>query len=400
MNDSLPALILKKGEDRRLRAGHLWIFSNEVDVQRSPLTGFTAGNLVRVEAAGGRPLGLAYVNPRSLIAARLLTHGKALPDFNALLRRRLRTALALRERLFEQPYYRLVFGESDLLPGLVVDRYGDVLVVQIATAGMEARREAIIEALTAEFAPAGILVQNQLPMRELEGLPVGEAEVIGKLPDTLKVIENGLEFAVNVAGGQKTGWFFDQRDNRARLKRYVKDRRVLDLFSYAGGWGVSAKAWGASEVLCVDASGPAIEMAQANAALNGEKITTRVQDAFQALAELREAGEKFDVVIVDPPAFIKRRKDFRAGLAGYQRLNQAALQVTAQDGILVSCSCSHHLGEQELLNVIQRSARHVDRYAQLLEWGHQAVDHPEHPAIPETRYLKAVTLRVLGNEQA
>lgn len=398
MSTELPALTLKKGEDRRLRAGHLWIFSNEVDVARTPLTAFQPGELARVEAAGGRPLGLAYVNPHSLISARLLTHGKALPDFNALLRRRLRSALALRERLFDQPYYRLVFGESDLLPGLVVDRFGDVLVVQIATAGMEARREAIIDALKAELAPRGIVIQNQLPIRELEGLPVGTVETIGEVPEKLRVIENGLEFAVDLSTGQKTGWFFDQRDNRARLARYVKDRRVLDVFSYAGGWGVTAAKAGASAVTCVDSSAGALDMARANAALNNVAIDTLEADAFKALADLREAGEKFDVVIVDPPAFIKRRKDFKAGLAGYQRLNQAALQVIANDGILISCSCSHHLPEQELLGVIQRSARHVDRFAQLLEWGHQAVDHPEHPAIPETRYLKAVTLRVLAND--
>jgi len=398
MTNQLPSLILKKGEDRRLRAGHLWIFSNEVDTKRSPLVGFEAGALVQVEAAGGRPLGLAYINPHSLIAARLLTHGKALPDFGALLRRRLRTALALRERLFEQPYYRLVFGESDLLPGLVVDRFGDVLVVQIATAGMEARRATIIEALQTEIAPRGMVIQNQLPMRELEGLPTGVPEVIGEVPEKLTVIENGLTFSVNMAAGQKTGWFFDQRDNRARLARYVKGRRVLDLFSYAGGWGVTAAKAGASQVLCVDSSAGALEMARENAALNGVAVETMEEDAFKALAALREAGEKFDVVTVDPPAFVKRRKDFKAGIAGYQRLNQAALQVVAQDGILVSCSCSHHLPEQELLNIVQRSARHVDRYAQLLEWGHQSVDHPEHPAIPETRYLKSVTLRVISNE--
>ncbi|HEX6928249.1 MAG TPA: class I SAM-dependent rRNA methyltransferase, partial [Gammaproteobacteria bacterium] len=271
-------------------------------------------------------------------------------------------------------------------------------VVQIATAGMEARRDAVIDTLRTELVPRGIVIQNHLPVRELEGLPVGDAETIGDVPDTLQVIENGLEFAVDIAAGQKTGWFFDQRDNRARLKRYVQGRRVLDLFSYAGGWGVTAAKAGASQVICVDSSASALEMARANAALNDVAIETMTEDAFKALAAFREAGEKFDVVVVDPPAFIKRRKDFKAGLAGYQRLNQAALQIVEQDGILVSCSCSHHLGEQELLNAIQRSARHVDRYAQLLEWGRQSVDHPEHPAIPETRYLKAVTLRVLGND--
>jgi len=395
MSDELAPLILKRGEDRRLRAGHLWVFSNEVDVTRSPLTAFAPGQLASVEAANGRPLGLAYVNPHSLIAARLLTHGKHLPDFGALLRRRLRQALALRERLFDEPYYRLVFGESDLLPGLVVDRFGDVLVMQISTAGMEARRDEIIAALQAEVEPRSIVIQNHLPMRELEGLPVGTQEVIGQPPGPLRIRENGLDFEIDLERGQKTGWFYDQRDNRARLMRHVKGARVLDVFSYAGAWGVTAAASGAKSVTCVDSSEAALDMARRNAGLNKVAVDTVHKDAFQALADFREAGEKFDIVIIDPPAFIKRRKDYKAGLAGYQRLNQAALQLVAPGGLLVSCSCSHHLSETDLVGAIQRSARHLDRFVQLLEWGHQAVDHPEHPAIPETRYLKAVTMRVV-----
>lgn len=400
---SLPALILKKGEDRRLRAGHLWVFSNEVDVKRTPLTEFQPGDLVQVQGTGGRTLGMAYVNPHSLIAARLLTHGSATPDFEPWLTRRVRQAMRLREMLFNEPYYRLVFGESDGLPGLVVDRFADTLVVQITTAGMEARRDAIIRTLQAEVQPKGIVLQNHVPMRELEGLPLGDREVIGEVDDRLRVIENGLEFEVTRDTGQKTGWFYDQRDNRARLGRYCqsagKGKRVLDVFSYVGAWGVTAAAAGASEVTCVDSSAEALEMAQRNAQLNDVSINTITGDAFKVLADLREQREKFDVVIIDPPAFIKRRKDYKSGLAGYQKLNQMALQVLeANDGLLVSCSCSHHLPERELAKIIQRASRHVDRYAQILEWGRQAVDHPEHPAIPETRYLKACTVRVLPGD--
>lgn len=396
---SLPALILKNGEDRRLRAGHLWVFSNEVDVSRTPLTAFKPGDLVQVRGTGGRPLGMAYVNPHSLIAARLLTHGAATPEFELWLTRRVRQAAKLREALFEQPYYRLIFGESDGLPGLVVDRYGDTLVVQISTAGMEARRDAIIRTLQAEISPKGIVMQNHVPMRELEGLPVGDREVIGEAGDTLEVFENGLRFEVSREAGQKTGFFYDQRDNRARLGRYVKGKRVLDVFSYIGAWGVTAAKAGASDVTCVDSSASALEMAQHNAKLNDVSINTLKGDAFDVLADLREQREKFDVVIIDPPAFIKRRKDYKTGLAGYQKLNQMALQVLEADGgILVSASCSHHLPERELAKIIQRASRHVDRYAQILEWGQQAVDHPEHPAIPETRYLKACFTRILPGD--
>lgn len=396
---SLPELILKKGEDRRLRAGHLWVFSNEVDVARTALTAFKPGDLVQVRSGGGRPLGMAYVNPHSLIAARLLTHGSAVPEFEPWLTQRVRQAKALRESLFDAPYYRLVFGESDGLPGLVVDRYDETLVVQISTAGMEARRDAIIRTLQAEIQPRGIVIQNHVPMRELEGLPLGDAEVIGEVDDVLHIVENGLRFEVTRDAGQKTGWFYDQRDNRSRLARYVKGKRVLDVFSYVGAWGITAAAAGASEVTCVDSSESALEMARHNAELNGVNINTIAGDAFDVLANLREQREKFDVVIIDPPAFIKRRKDYKSGLAGYQRLNQMALQlVDAHGGILVSCSCSQHLPDRELAKIIQRASRHVDRYAQILEWGQQAVDHPEHPAIPETRYLKACTVRVLPGD--
>jgi 23S rRNA (cytosine1962-C5)-methyltransferase len=396
---SLPELILKKGEDRRLRAGHLWVFSNEVDVARTALTAFKPGDLVQVRSGGGRPLGMAYVNPHSLIAARLLTHGSAVPEFEPWLTQRVRQAKALRESLFDAPYYRLVFGESDGLPGLVVDRYDGTLVVQISTAGMEARRDAIIRTLQAEIQPRGIVIQNHVPMRELEGLPLGDAEVIGEVDDVLHIVENGLRFEVTRDAGQKTGWFYDQRDNRARLARYVKGKRVLDVFSYVGAWGITAAAAGASEVTCVDSSEAALEMARHNAELNDVNINTIAGDAFDVLANLREQREKFDVVIIDPPAFIKRRKDYKSGLAGYQRLNQMALQlVDAHGGILVSCSCSQHLPDRELAKIIQRASRHVDRYAQILEWGQQAVDHPEHPAIPETRYLKACTVRVLPGD--
>ena len=392
---SLPELKLRKNEERRLKAGHLWVFSNEVDVKATPLTDFAPGDQAQVVAHNGKPLGIAYVNPKSLIAARLLTHGKAAPVVSGLIVHRLNQALGLRKRLFDAPYYRLVFGESDGLPGLIVDRFDGVLVVQISTAGMDVLKDDIIAALNKVLKPDGIVIQNHLPMRELEGLPTGEPEIIGEVPDTLEVLENGLRYAIDFSKGQKTGWFFDQRENRLKLPRYVEGKRVLDVFSYAGGWGMTAAKAGASEVTLVDSSAAALAMAERSAALNELALKTLEGDAFKVLAELREAGEKFDVVIVDPPAFIKRKKDYRAGLDAYQRINQAALQVLETDGILVSCSCSQHLSEQDLARAIQRAARHVDRFAQVLEHCHQASDHPEHPAIPETRYLKGYVTRIL-----
>jgi 23S rRNA (cytosine1962-C5)-methyltransferase len=393
---ALAALRLKKNEERRLRAGHLWIYSNEVDTAKTPLTGFAPGQLVLIEAANGKPLGTGYVNPHSLICARLVSRDPAHALGRSLLVHRLNIALALRERLYAQPFYRLVHGEGDALPGLIVDRYGDVLVVQFTTAGMEQARDAVIAALDKVLRPKGILLRNDSPIRVLEGLH-SYVEVMGEVPDQVELEENGARFRVSVQAGQKTGWFYDQRENRARLARYVPGMRVLDLFSYSGGWGVQAAAAGAREVLCVDASQDALEQVGVNAQLNTvqERVQVRKGDAFDVLRDLREAREHFDVVVLDPPAFIKRKKDVKAGIEAYQRINQQAMQVLAKDGILVSASCSYHLEAATLQQLVLAASRHVDRSLQILERGRQGADHPAHPAIPETEYLKALYCRVL-----
>lgn len=393
---SLAPLRLKKNEDRRLKAGHPWIYSNEVDTQATPLTGFAPGQQVVVVANNGKPMGLAYVNPHSLIAARLFGRDEHLLD-RSLIVHRLKIALGLRERLFPTPHYRLVHGEADGLPGLVVDRYGDVLVAQITTAGMEAVREAIVDALVKVLKPSGILLRNDTASRGLEGLEQGIELAFGEVPEEVELIENGATFRVRPWDGQKTGWFYDQADNRARLPRYVKGARVLDLFSYMGGWGVQALRHGASEAVCVDASALALEQTQVNAGLNGvgEGLRTIEGDVFEVLRGLREERERFDVVVCDPPAFIKRRKDVEAGLAAYRRVNQMAMQVLSRDGILISCSCSHHLQRDKLPELMWAAARHVDRSMQILEFGRQGADHPVHPAIPETDYLKSVYARLL-----
>ncbi|MBS0373149.1 MAG: class I SAM-dependent rRNA methyltransferase [Proteobacteria bacterium] len=390
----LPVLRLKRHEERRIAAGHLWVFSNEVDTAATPLTAFEPGALVAVHSDRDRFLGYAYVNPHSLIAARILGRDPAFPPGPSLLVHRLRVALALRERLYPVPYYRLVHGESDLLPGLVVDRYGEVLVAQIATAGMEAQREAIAAALDKVVKPSAIVFKNDSGARELEGLPKYVAAAKGELPPRLSVIEAGLHFTVALEGAQKTGWFYDQAANRRQfLPLLAGARRVLDVFSYAGAWGVPVARTGA-EVTCVDSSAAALEAASANAAANGTTLVTRRGDAFDVLEELHAGREKFDAVIVDPPAFIKRRKDAAKGEAAYKRLNQLAMQLLPRDGLLLSCSCSYHLEPAALLEAIQRGARHLGRFAQVIGSGGQSPDHPVHPAIPETRYLKAVLCRV------
>ncbi len=396
---SLPSLRLKANADRRLRAGHLWVYSNEIDVAATPLHGFAAGDQAILEAAGGKPLGVVAISPNNLICARVLSRDVKHVLDKSLLVHRINVALSLRERLFDQPCYRLVYGDSDLLPGLVVDRFFDILVVQLASAAMERHKDEVLAALIQVLKPSGILLKNDSAARDAEGLERYVDTAFGVVPEWVALEENGVKFEAPVIEGQKTGWFYDHRMNRARLAPYVKGKRVLDLFSYIGGWGVQAAAFGATEVMCVDASGFALDGVERNAALNGlsEQVACIEGDVFAALKELKSAEERFDVVIADPPAFIKRKKDLKNGEAAYRRLNEAAMRLLNKDGLLVSASCSMHLPEDDLQNILLTSARHLDRNIQLLERGAQGPDHPVHPAILETRYIKSLTCRLLPN---
>jgi 23S rRNA (cytosine1962-C5)-methyltransferase len=261
---------------------------------------------------------------------------------------------------------------------------------------MERVRDEVLGALEEVVSPTGILWRNDTSSRELEGLDSYVATAAGEVPDETEIRENGVRFVVPLSGGQKTGWFYDHRQNRERMTRYVRGRRVLDLFSYAGGWGVQAAVAGAAEVVCADSSEPALALASRSAGLNGvgERVRTRQGDAFETLRELRAEGERFDAIILDPPAFIKRRRDAKQGEKAYHRLNRLAMELLAPDGFLVSASCSFHLSRDALLGVLLRASREVGRDLQILEEGHQAADHPVHPAIPETSYLKSFIARV------
>lgn len=391
----LETLRLNRHEERRLQGGHLWIYSNEVNSKETPLKQFMPGEQVRVEAHNGKFLGSAYVNPQSLICGRLFSRQPCRLD-QALLLSRLNQALSLRSRLFSQPYYRLVYGESDLLPGLVVDRFGKHLSIQLNTAGMEVLKSEIIEALITLLDPESILLRNDSSMRHLEGL---EQEVLiahGTPPQEVELLENNVRMLAPLHNGQKTGWFYDQRPNRALLKNFVQGKRVLDVFSYVGSFAVQAAVFGAKEVMAVDASRFALEMAEKNAALNGmDKIFSGAEgDAFDVLKALKQEGEKFDVIVVDPPAFIKRKKDHKEGLRAYHRINELAMRLLSNDGLLLSASCSMHLERDELLDVLRSSGRRLNHHVQILFEGGQGSDHPVHPAIPETCYLKAFLARV------
>ena len=392
----LAVLRLKPNEDKRLKQGHLWIYSNEVDTKVTPLKSFEPGQQVVVEAANGKPLGLAYVNPNTLICARLLSRSVKGVLGKKLLKKRIQAAQALRELYYAEPFYRLVYGESDALPGLVIDRFGDVFSVQISTAGMEAVKEEILEVISNLYQPQAIMLKNDLPARELEGLPRYEEVAAGSLPDELVIIENKTEFVLPLEGGQKTGWFYDHREARRQLQELMKGKRVLDVFSYLGGWGLEMATAGAAEVTCVDASEAALDGVDLNAARNGvsDKVITIQGNAFEVLKALKAEAHKYDVVIVDPPAFVKKKKDLRAGAEGYRRINELAMRALERDGILVSASCSHHMSRDNLLQQVNQAARHIDRSVQLFAQGHQAPDHPVHPAMPETEYLKSLFFRV------
>lgn len=393
---TLASLRLKKNEDRRLKQGHLWIFSNEIDTVATPLKSFEMGQVVQVEEANGRAIGVAYVNPNTLICGRVLSRNPKVKLSQTFLKNRFQAALQLREMNFSEPCYRLVYGEGDGVPGLVVDRFNDVFVVQITTQGMERVKHDILQVLENLFHPRAIVVRNNSSSRELEGLPLSDDEVIGTLPEEIIITENGTQFAIPVQNGQKTGWFYDHRMARRRLQDLVQGKRVLDVFSYLGAWGLAAGVAGAAEVTCVDSSESALDGVDRNAQLNGiqDKVITVQGNAFDVLKALKAEDHKYDVIIVDPPAFVKRKKDLKAGTEAYRRINEMAMRLLEKDGILVSASCSHHMTRDGLLNQVQAAARHVDRHLQLFDQGHQGPDHPVHPSIPETEYIKTFFFKV------
>ena len=391
---SLPPLFLRKGQERRVLVGHLWVYSNEVDVKQSSLKTFQAGELVEVRRYDGKTLGVAYINPASLICARIVgDHGIEQLDSDWFYQR-FSTALAFREKCFANPYYRLVHSEGDFLPGLVIDRYGDYVVIQINTQGMECVKDQIVEAIDRLLSPRGILLRNDSGSRAQEGLDQTNLWIKDGVSET-EIIENDTRFMIPMEEGQKTGWFYDHRENRARLRHWVNNANVLDMFSYLGGWGIQAANAGAKHVTCVDASESAITRVRQNAALNGcqNAIEAVCDDAFDALKSLKKSGRSFDVVVVDPPAFIKRKKDMEQGEQAYQRLNNLALELLEKGGILVSASCSHHLEESSLQRMILRAGRKQQRPMQIFARGDQGSDHPIHPAIPETRYIKTFFAR-------
>ncbi len=391
MNARNTELRLKAQEDRRLSQGHCWVYSNEI-ASDPPLKQFAVGDVVPLVSHSGKKLGLVMVNPNALLCARLISRDPNAVWGPRLVESHIRRALALRQKFYERPFYRLCFGDSDALPGLVVDRFGDYLVVQISTAAMEGAKTWVLDALQRVLNPRSILVKNDSASRSLEALPE-YVEVHGQdWPDQIEVYEGDLCLLIDPRHGQKTGWFYDHAENRRWLAGLVDNARVLDVFSYLGAWSMLALQHGARSLCAIDASQSALDALQSEAKRLGwlDRVVIRQGDAFARLAELRDQGERFDVVVLDPPALIKRRKDHKNGLNGYRRLNELAIRLVQPGGILVSCSCSMHLSREEHRDLVRAVARHADRDARIIYQGHQGADHPVIPAVPETEYLKAL----------
>lgn len=388
-------ITLNRGEDRRIRAGHPWVFSNEIKEiagERSPGCG------AEIFDVGGSFLGRGYYNPHSLIAARILTRGKEDIDSADFYRERIAKALELRRRLYPgNETFRVVHGEGDFLPGLVVDKYGDYLSVQILTRGMEERRGVIIDALTGLLIPKGLLGRNDAAVRGLEGLPETVEVLSGEIPERIEVEEHGLRFLVDLKGGQKTGHFLDQKENHLLLQRLAKGNDVLDCFCYSGSWGVHAAAYGAASVTCVDISTKAVALAAKNAALNGvgERVACEEADAFERLRSLKGEGRRFGVVVLDPPAFVKNRKTIKEAVKGYLTINRRGMELLAPGGYLVTCSCSYHMGREMFRDMLTQAAQQAGRAVRLVETRSQSPDHPVLLAVPETEYLKCFVLQAV-----
>jgi 23S rRNA (cytosine1962-C5)-methyltransferase len=396
-----PSTTLKPHRAESLSDGHAWIFSGAL---QQPPHWVEAGGLLDVKSATGQFVARGYYNPRTDIAIRILTRNAEEMIDGDFLRQRIRRAIALRS-VFDPAItnaYRLIHSEGDGLPGLVVDRFGDILVVQIQTAGMERLRPLLVDALMQETQVAGILLRNDSTARRREGLEVEEPVVVaGEVPEQVTIRENGVQFLVDPWHGQKTGFFLDQRDKREALRKYAHGKHILNCFSYTGGFSVYAALTSPeTRVTSVDVSAPAMDVARQHFTLNGldpEPHEFVTSDVFDYLEAAQRNGELFDVVVLDPPAFAKTKDARVHALKAYRRLNTLAMQVLQPDGILLTCSCSGVIGMDDLLGILSQSAQRWHRGVQLLETYTHGVDHPTNLAMPETVYLKAVFCRVLGD---
>ncbi|HEX9133096.1 MAG TPA: class I SAM-dependent rRNA methyltransferase [Ktedonobacteraceae bacterium] len=393
-----PTASLKPHKEESLLSGHLWIFSGAL---QQPPHWIEPGGLVDVKSSTAQFVARGYYNPRTDIAIRILTRDIEEAIDEDFLRKRIRSALELR-RVFDPNKtntYRLINAEGDGLPGLIVDRYAEILVAQIHTAGIERLRSLLIDALMDETGTRGLLLRNDSQSRRREGLELEEPQVAaGGVPMQVTVRENDVLFLIDPWQGQKTGFFLDQRDKREALRKYAHAKRVLNCFSYSGGFSIyAALTSDKTRVTSVDISAPAIEAARQHFVLNGRDPTQHqfvIADVFDYLEQAQSAGEQFDVVVLDPPAFAKTQSARTQALKAYRRLNMLGMQVLRPGGIRLTCSCTGAIGMDDLLGALSLSAQRLKRTVQLLETYTHGVDHPINLAMPETAYLKAVFCRV------
>ncbi len=388
-----PAIALLPGRHRRAESGHPWVYSNEIRMDAAAKA-LAPGSLVTVRRADERPLGVALFNPHTLLAARLLDRDWARPIGKRFFVRRLERALRLRQRLFQRPYYRLVHAEADGLPGLVVDRFGAALAVQANAAGIERLEPLVLEALREVAAATAIVMRNDSAARGLEGLALETRVALGAVDGPVEVDEDGTVFAADLLAGQKTGWFYDQRDNRGFVAGLAGGARVLDLYCYSGGFAVRAARAGAAAVLGLDSSAPALTLAAISAERNGVAAACEFRrgDVFLEAARLAAAGERFDIVVADPPAFARSKRDVPAALRGYRKLARLAAQLTAPGGFVFAASCSHNVGAAEFAEAVRRGLGDAGRGGRIVRAAGAAPDHPVHPDLPESAYLKALVL--------
>ena len=383
---SRKSIILPKG--RRARAGSPWIFSNEIRMDEAAKA-IQPGAIVNVRGEDGRAFGTGYFNPKSLIAVRLLAEDCDVAVDRDFFSARLKRALALRDSLYDKPFYRLLHAEGDGVPGLVIDRFDDTATVQIGTAGMEKQLDNILAALEAMVKPKTVILRADAPSRALEGLD-SYVRVAKGQGARIAVQENGARYIADLAEGQKTGWYYDQRDNRAFIAALARGKSVLDAYSYTGGFGIVAARQGATEVVCLDSSAPALALAEESARANDVKIQAVKADVFEELERLKAAGESFDIVLADPPPFVKSRKDLEPGAKAYRKLARLAAEVTAPGGLMMIASCSHNIPPDRFAAECAQGLLRSGRRATLIRSAGAGPDHPVHPLLPESAYLKAL----------
>lgn len=387
----LGTLRLKKGAEAPLRAGAPWVMARDI-IETSELALLPAGALVALETARGEALGVGYYNARSHIACRVLGGRGTIID-RGYFEVRLKRALEARTSVIGVPYYRMVHSEGDFLPGLLLDRFGDIVVAQVGTAGMEALQPLWQEALEGLIAPKAMVMRGDTAARGLEGLSQEVRVLYGEVPEIVELVENGCLYLADLRRGQKTGWFYDQRENRKMMAGYGTGKRLVDVYSHSGGFGVVAAKEGA-QVTLVDSSALALSLGREAAAKNGAALEAVQGDAFEVMAQMGKEGRRFDVVLADPPAFVKQKKDLAAGLKGYAKVARLAAGLCEKGGVMFVASCSHHAGRGSFNNAVLEGAKKAGFSPRILAQTGAGSDHPVHPQLRQNEYLKGILLKM------